>query len=401
MLDYYQALNSLLYALPQPKVIQDYPLLEAVGLTLAEDVIVRLNVPQFDNSAMDGFALGGDLSGVQSWKIVNRISAGETIPRTKLKTGEAVRIFTGAPAPDGTSAIIPQEETKVEGDILYLLQSAEPGQNIRKQGEEFIRGEVLCNAHQMLTPAVIALLASQGYCSVRAFSPLRITVFSTGNELSDPDHSRNDGQIYDANRFLLLSWLKGTPFKIRDGGILPDNIDKIRERLSKAHTETDIIVTSGGVSVGEKDYLKQVIEQLGKLHFWKLAIKPGKPFAWGSIKHCTVFMLPGNPVSSLVTFQQLVIPALHVMMGQKAENCSVKPFYAKAGFYWQKKQERREFIRVTLENRNETLWAVPLPQQGSAMLSSCTGAHALAEIPPETTINKDDFVQIYPLNYRV
>ena len=406
MLDYYQALQQLLNHLPRQKKTENRPLTQANTLVLARQITANYDSPPFDNSAMDGYALGGDISGRMSWQIVDRIAAGQTLDARELKTGEAARIFTGAPTPPGTTTVIEQEHTDVQGTTLRLAKSAEPARNIRRRGEEFKRGDLLIESNQRLTPAMIALLASQGCAEVTVFSPLKIGVLSTGNELINPGHPLENGKIYDSNRFLIVSWLKQSPNEIIDGGILPDDPLQIESALKQMSKNVDLIVTSGGVSVGEEDHLKQVIEKLGTLTHWKLAIKPGKPFAWGAIGNCTVFMLPGNPVSSFVTFQQLVCPALGALMGMPAAESMPKPLYAKALFEKRRKQDRREFVRVALQrggegNSLEGLYAKLLPHQGSAMLSSCIKAQALAEIPPQTEIRENDLIKIYPLNYKL
>ena len=403
LLDYYQALDRLLHELPSRQETETRTLTDAAGLVLADDIFVLRDVPPFDNSAMDGYALGGNLENRKSWTIVQRIAAGDSLSETALQTGEAARIFTGAPVPQGTSTILLQEEACIAPDGITLSATlpVQADQHIRRQGEEYRAGDCLIRAHERLTPAHIALLASQGYETVRVFKPLTICIFSTGNELVPPGVDLKSGQIYDANRFLLLSWLKDSIFTVHDGDILPDSESTVEAALSEACKHADVILTSGGVSVGEEDYLKQALIRLGKLNFWKLAIKPGKPFTWGEIGHCTVFMLPGNPVSSLVTFQQLVVPALRVLMGEKPEAAQPQTFAARAAFSRKQKQKRREFIRVVLNMDEGVLYALPMPQQGSAMLSSCTGAQALAEIPPLTAIEDNDLIRIYPLTYKV
>ena len=401
MLDYYVALDLLLHNLPERKETEYRSLSDAMDLVMAEDVPVLFDIPSFDNSAMDGYALGGDVRNRKIWKIIDRIAAGDTPSTYELRTGEASRIFTGAPVPKGTTTIVIQENIKISGNEISVLNTVPSDQHIRRKGEEFKAGDILLKARTRLTPASIALLASQGYLKVKVFKPLKIYIFSTGNELTDPGKTLSEGRIYDSNRFLLLSWLKNKAFDVIDGGILPDEKDQVERALYEASQKADVILTSGGVSVGEEDHLKRVLIKLGKLNFWKLAIKPGKPFTWGEIGASSIFMLPGNPVSSLVTFQQLVCPALRVLMGEEADKALPKPFSAKASFSQDQKQIRREFIRITLEMKDGELFANAIPRQGSAMLSSCTNAHALAEIPPNTIINRNDLIRIYPLNYKV
>lgn len=401
MLDYYQALQELLSKLTSISQTEQKDLLQATNLILAEDVAVQYNAPQFDNSAMDGYALGGDINGREQWQIVERIAAGDSAEAIHLSTGQAARIFTGAPIPQGTTSVVQQELTAVDNGILKVTQPVKEGANIRRCGEELTKGELLLPAKQKLNPAAIALLASQGYSQVKVYKPLTIYVFSTGNELIEPVKSLSAGKIYDANRYLLLSWLQQSPHHIIDGGILPDNQQQTEQALAKATEQADVIITSGGVSVGEEDHVRAAIMKLGELVFWKLAIKPGKPFAWGNIENTTVFMLPGNPVSSLVTFQQLTIPALKVLAGEPVETAMVKPMMVKTKFAVSKIQPRREFLRIGLTSNKTGLWAEKLPNQGSAMLATCITADALAEIPANSTLSENDLLKVFPLDYKV
>lgn len=401
MLDYYEALHSLLAELFHNTIIEQRELLAATGCVLAEEVNVKYDAPLFDNSAMDGYALGGDVGSCQQWDIIDRIAAGDSSDNTLLTTGQAVRIFTGAPVPKGTTAVVLQEESCVKEGVLFVNKPIKQGQNIRFQGEELAKGAPLLPRQQRLTPAMIGLLASQGYTSVNVFKPLKVCVFSTGNELLEPDQLLTAGKIYDANRYLLISWLSPSTYQITDGGILPDNQEKTEQALYNASLKFDVIITSGGVSVGEEDHVRMAIERLGKLVFWKLAIKPGKPFAWGEVGHAKVFMLPGNPVSSLVTFQQLVVPALKVLAGNSVKEALPPVLMAQAEFSVSKLQSRREFLRVCLATDHTGFKVKLLANQGSAMLSTCVKAEALAEIPPETIVKMGDLVKIYLLDYEV
>ena len=401
MLDYYQALEQLLTDLSATTKIEYKPLLAATGLILAEDILVQYDSPLFDNTAMDGYALGGDLEACLRWQVIDRVAAGDSADNIVLTTGQAVRIFTGAPVPKGTTSVVQQELTQIQDNILTTTKTVKKGQNIRYQGEELTKGNLLLAAKQRLTPAMIALLASQGYSQVKVFKPLAIHVFSTGNELLEPTQSLGSGQIYDANRYLLLSWLQQANCQVLDGGILPDNQAQTESALVTACEQADVILTSGGVSVGEEDHVRAAIEKQGQLVFWKLAIKPGKPFAWGKIKNSTVLMLPGNPVSSLVTFHLLALPALRLLAGLPISQAKPESYLAEADFTITKVQNRREFLRVSISHEKVGLIVEQLDNQGSAMLSTCIKAEALAEIPIDTPIQKGDKVKIYPLNYKV
>lgn len=399
MLDYHQALAELLAQLSPASTIKSLPLLAANQCVLAEDILTQYDSPLFDNSAMDGYAIAGN--DCQTWRLVDRIAAGDTAEGITLQAGEAVRIFTGAPTPQGCTAVIIQENAQLNDGILTTGDKVKTKQNIRQQAEELKKGGILIKANTKLSPPLLALAASQGYASLPVFSPLNITVFSTGNELINPNETLQSGKIYDANRYLLISWLMSLGHTIKDGGILPDNQAQTEQALQQAVSQADVIITSGGVSVGEEDHLKAALEQLGKLVLWKLAIKPGKPFAWGEIADTKVFMLPGNPVSSLVTFQQLALPALRVLAGEPVTTAMPSSLQAKAGFTTKKIQCRREFLRVSLITDEQGYTAKLLTNQGSAMLATFAQANALAEIPPNTLIQEGDLLTLYPLNYKV
>lgn len=399
MLDYHQALAELLKQLPIVSQTKQLPLLAANNLILAKDLITQYDSPLFDNSAMDGYAIAGN--DCKTWRIVERIAAGDSATNISLQTGEAARIFTGAPTPMGCTAVIIQENAQISDGLLTTTDTIKPNQNIRLQAEELKKGTTLITAKQRLSPPLLALAASQGYATVPVFTPLQITVFSTGNELINPQEKLQAGKIYDANRYLLISWLEQLGHQVRDGGILPDNQAQTERALQQAVAQANVIITSGGVSVGEEDHLKAALEQLGKLVLWKLAIKPGKPFAWGEIASAKVFMLPGNPVSSLVTFHQLALPALKVLAGEPIAKAMPQTIQAKAGFTTKKSQSRREFLRVQLITDQTGATVKLLVNQGSAMLATCTEANALAEIPPNTLVQEGDLLTLYPLNYKV
>lgn len=399
MLDYHQALAELLKQLPIDSQIKELPLLAANNLILAKDLTTQYDSPLFDNSAMDGYAIAGNEC--KTWRIVERITAGDSAASIKLQPGEAARIFTGAPIPTGCTAVIIQENAQITDGLLTTTDTIKTNQNIRLQAEELKKGTPLITAKQRLSPPLLALAASQGYATVSVFTPLQITVFSTGNELINPQETLQAGKIYDANRYLLISWLEQLGHQVRDGGILPDNQAQTERALQQAVAQANVIITSGGVSVGEEDHLKAALEQLGKLVLWKLAIKPGKPFAWGEIASAKVFMLPGNPVSSLVTFHQLALPALKVLAGEPIDKAMPQTIQAKAGFATNKLQSRREFLRVQLITDETGATVKLLANQGSAMLATCAEANALAEIPPNTLIQEGDLLTLYPLSYKV
>lgn len=404
LLDYHLALNSLLET-HQPLAGEEaVALLQLNQRVLARDVPVEYDVPAFDNSAMDGYAVNGNDCG--QWQVVQRITAGDTAGGA-LQHGQAARIFTGAPVPPGATAVVMQENVIVDtqaGTIsLDASQGGAPvkdGLNIRRQAEELQRGATLLPRSQRLTPAAIGLLSIQGYTHAPCVPQVRVTVFSTGNELTEPGRPLQPGKIYDSNRQMVSAMLRAEGFAVIDGGILPDQLEATRHALAKAARESDAIVCSGGVSVGEEDHLKNALLHEGELTQWRLRIKPGKPFTWGHIGACRVFMLPGNPVSSLVTFRQLALPALHRMAGLPTEQARPWQLQARADFSRGKPDSRREFLRVTLVGGPDGYRVKPLAQQGSNMLSGAVLANALAEIPPDTLVETGMPLTVYPLAER-
>lgn len=404
LLDYPLALNSLLETHEPLAGEEHVPLAQLTQRVLARDVAVQYDVPAFDNSAMDGYAINGNR--LESWQVVQRIAAGDTAGQG-LQPGQAARIFTGAPIPAGSTAVLMQERVQVnaEGTAISRDRSLgdEPipdGLNIRRQAEELQKGSTLLARHERLSPAAVGLLSIQGYTHAPCVPQPRVTVFSSGNELVEPGQPLQPGKIYDSNRQMLTAMLRAEGFTVINGGILPDELEATRQALERAAQESDAILCSGGVSVGEEDHLKTALEQVGELTQWRLLIKPGKPFTWGRIQNCRVFMLPGNPVSSLVTFRQLALPALQRLAGMDAEQARPWKLPARAGFSRSKADARREFLRVTLEATADGLRVQPLPQQGSNMLSGAAFATALAEIPPGTPVEEGMELVVYPLAQR-
>jgi len=395
MMDYYEALARLKAELPPIDELEMVPLAACSGRILAEDMVARYDTPTFDNSAMDGYAVADPEASLTRFVLCGRTAAGDA-PGQGLQAGQAQRVFTGAPVPAGTTAVVAQENVRVEDDQLILGRPANLGQHLRLRGEEFVAGTTLLSAGLRLGPASLALAASQGHAELRVHRRLRVAVFSSGNELCPPDAELGPGKIHDANRYQLLGWLALLPVDILDCGILPDNAAITRERIAAAAETCDVILTSGGVSVGEEDHLKSALQSLGQLDAWRLAIKPGKPFAWGRAGRAKVFMLPGNPVATFVTFHMLVAPALRCLMGDAV--IDPPSWQARAQFDRDGREVRREFLRAVVTQGEDGLsQARLLTGQGSAMLSACVTANALVEAPPSTTINAGEWVRVYPL----
>lgn len=397
MIDFEVALAALLEQHTCRLKTVTLPLAQAANRILAQSLHAKYPSPMFDNSAMDGYAVCDNEGSLREFRITDRIQAGETAVNP-LAEGEAVRIFTGAPLPPNTTAVVMQEQTETDGKRLLVNTDIQAGQNMRLKAEEIEVGQELLAQGTVLNMAALGLAASQGYAELNVYEPLKVQVFSTGNELVEPAQALSDGQIYDANRYQLLAWLQQLGLQVSDGGILPDDLAQTEAALAVAAEQFDVVITSGGASVGEADYLKQAIERIGSLTMHTLAIKPGKPFAWGHIGECKIFILPGNPVATFATSNMLLLPVLNKLAGKQAKHWHLPKVTAKAAFQTQKAIKRREFLRVVLENgeAGETVVKL-LPNQGSAMLSTCTAADALCEVPAGQTVNEGDGVSVYVL----
>ncbi len=373
-------------------------LLPALGHVLAEDVISPIAVPGEDNSAMDGYALrAADAAG--ALRVSQRIPAG-TIG-SELAPGTAARIFTGAAIPPGADAVVMQENCEASGGVVTISGSVRAGQNIRPRGQDIAVADVVLQAGRVLRPQDLGLLASVGASHVRVFKPLKVAILSTGDELLDPadvaaDNVLQAGQLYNSNRYTLAGLLASLNMEVVDGGIIPDDPEATAQALLGAARRADCVISSGGVSVGEEDHVKNQVEKLGRLDLWKLAIKPGKPLAFGSIGNTPFFGLPGNPTSVFVTFCLVARPYLLKMQGIN-EPASPK-IKAVAGFSTGKPGGRQEYRRVTLRNTGRGLEATDFGNQSSGVLSSVSHSNALAVIPPGEVIAEGDTVEVILLD---
>ena len=374
---------------------------DADGRVLAEDLLASLNVPGHDNSSMDGYAVRvADLAASDVLQVTQRIAAGST--GHALEPMAAARIFTGAPVPPGADAVVMQEDTEaLDGGRVRVLQAPPAGQWIRRCGEDVARGSVVLARGERLTPASLGLAASIGFDKLLVSRPVRVALFSTGDELVMPGEvaptNMPPGAIYNSNRFFLRAMLKRLGCEVTDLGIVPDRLDATVAALAAAAGTHDLILTSGGVSVGEEDHIKPAVQALGELKLWQLAIKPGKPFAYGRIQaapdapQAHFIGLPGNPVSSFVTFLLLVRPFVLKLLGATVLTPPAMP--AVARFSWPKADKRREFLRVQL---------LPsggldiFPNQSSGVLTSAVWGDGLVDNPPGQIIGPGDVVRFLP-----
>ena len=388
-----EALAALLAQAAAPLAQEEVSTFDADGRVLAQDVVSALQVPAFDNSAMDGYALRcADVAAAgTALPVSQRIAAGSV--GEPLQSGTAARIFTGAPVPPGADAVVMQEYCVAQDDGTVRVQAVpRAGQNIRRAGEDIAQGAVVLRAGTRLTPAALGLAASVGLARLPVARRPRVALFSTGDELVMPGDVAPSqlppGAIYNSNRFFLRALLRRLGCEVTDCGNLPDQREATAEALRGASASHDVVLTSGGVSVGEEDHVKPAVQQLGRLDLWQVAIKPGKPFACGRVGGAHFIGLPGNPVSSLITFLMLVRPFLLRLQG--VENVAPRSVAASAHFDWPKPEKRREFLRV----RHNGAGGLDLfPHQGSGVLTSAIWGDGVVDHPAGQTIAHGDVVR--------
>jgi len=366
------------------------PLHAAAGRILAEDITAARAVPPHDNSAVDGYAVHFDdlAPGADTTlPVAGRVAAGHPLegPATR---GTAIRIFTGAPMPDGPDTVLMQEDCRTEnrdGNVLVTIPAGiKRGANRRDRGEDVAEGQVILTAGQRLRPQDVGLAASVGRDDLLVHTRLRVAVLSTGDEVFEPGADAPEGGIYDANRHALMALLGDLGCDVHDLGIVPDDRTAIEAALRDAAAGCDAIVSSAGMSVGDEDHLAASVEALGRLHFWKVAIKPGRPVAFGQIGDTPFIGLPGNPAAMMVTFLRLARPALLRLAG--ATDVAPRLYQVRAGFDYAKKERRREYVRVRLSADDDgTLVAHKHPRAGAGVLTSMVESEGLVELPEEMT----------------
>lgn len=363
---------------------------------LAKPLLARIDVPGFDNSAMDGYAFSSrDVgAGIRELPIGLRVTAGDTPSR--LPPGAASRIFTGAPLPFGADTVVIQEDCAVRGDRLILPSKWEVGAHIRRAGEDISAGDTILDRGHRLNPQAVGLAASCGFCEIDVYRRVRVVLLSTGDELREAGgEPLRAGQIYDSNRPMLKALLLRMGCEVESLGPIGDNLETTRAALREAAKRADLIVTTGGVSVGEEDHVKAALEKEGALDLWRVAIKPGKPLAFGHVGSAHFLGLPGNPVSSFVTFLLFVRPFLVALSGETPRSPTRFPVHA--GFTRAKGDKRREFLRARLTQRPDgELEATPYPQQSSGVLSSVAWADGLVDVPADATVALGDRVLFLP-----
>jgi len=398
LLDFDEALAQWL-ALARPGTGEErVPTVEALDRVLAADVRATLDVPPADNSQMDGWAVrAAELIPNATFPVSQRIPAG-SVPAA-LEPGSVARIFTGASVPAGADTIVMQEQATPVGDRVRFGVQPQPGEWIRRAGEDVRRGQVVLSAGHRLSPQALGLAASVGLAELPVRPRLRVACFFTGDELAMPGEPLAPGAIYNSNRFVLVALLRRFGCEVLDLGIVPDSLEATRAALRRAAEACDLIVTSGGMSVGEEDHVRPALQAEGELRTWQVAIKPGKPLAWGRVPRSAghgaahFVGLPGNPVSSFVTFLLFVRPFMLRLLG--VPDLTPRALALRADFDWPTPDRRREFLRVRL---NPAGGLDLFPNQGSGVLTSTVWADGLLDNPPRHPIRAGDTVRFlsYP-----
>ena len=393
-----QARTKMLESITPVSDTIEVGIMDSFGSIVAEDVTSPINVPNYKNSAMDGYAVkASDLPATEpkKFKLVGTSWAGKPYVG-KIKDNQCIRIMTGAKVPEGTDTVIMQEHITKENDNIVISAGHKAEQNVRCAGEDLKQGDIVLKKGKLINAAEMGLLASLGVAKVKVLRPLKVSFFSTGDELKGLGETLEDGQIYDSNRYTIFGMLQKLNVEINDMGVIPDDREKIEAAFLTAADQSDVIITSGGVSVGDADYVKETLEKLGQINFWKLAIKPGKPLAFGKVKQAMFIGLPGNPVSVMATYYQLGLPAIQHLSGNRnytpviAKARTTEPFYKRPG--------RLDFQRAIFSyNEQGELVVKGVGVQASHILSGMSLANCFAIIPAESgTVNPGEMIDIQP-----
>nr|AAR37643.1 molybdopterin biosynthesis protein MoeA [uncultured marine bacterium 439] len=395
-----EALEFLLEASAASEKKESVSLDNSLGRILASDIRSTINVPGFDNSAMDGYAIALNnnqlLQKNLSFDIVDRIPAGST--GNELNKGCAARIFTGAPIPNGANTVIMQEECEVSegGTQITIARAIKLNENIRPTGNDIVEDDVILSSGKQIQPQDISLASSVGVGELIVYKKIKVGVFFTGDELVEPGTPLSSGKIYNSNRYALVALLGQVGCEVINLGNIEDKFSATCDALEALESQCDLIMTTGGVSVGEEDHVKPAVESLGELNLWKIRMKPGKPLAYGKVKQTPFIGLPGNPVSSFVTFCIFSLPFIKKMQGNN--NYQSKIIKVKANFECKRAKPRREYARARIDYSENTPVATLYPKQGSDVMSSIVWADGLVEIPENKTFESGELLNYYPLS---
>ena len=394
-----QAQTQILHCTQPLTAVERTALRASLGRVLAHDVMVRMDVPSQRNSAMDGYAFRHIDTDVHAQlSVVDSVFAGHPSNR-QLDIGQCVRIMTGAMLPDDADTVVMQEHVSREGDSITLQKLPKPGANVRHPGEDLRKGAVLLPAGRVINAADLGVLASQGIAEINVLRRPRVAFFSTGDELRSLGETLRDGDLYDSNRYTLYGLLAKLPVDMIDMGTIPDQPLAIRQAFADAAQLADVVITSGGASVGDADYVASILQAMGQVHFWKLAIKPGKPLAFGQLtERCLFFGLPGNPVAVMVTFLVFVRAALLRLRGQTVTDLPVYSAITRTPL--KKAAGRQDYQRGICRVNAQGQWHVSSSgAQGSHILSSMSTANCLIVLPPDTTqVEVGECVNIIPFD---
>lgn len=384
--------------------VEAIPLRQSLGRILAVDLKAQRDIPPHNNSAVDGYTVYFDdlnSAGETKLPVAGRIAAGHPWERPAVR-GEALQIFTGAPVPDGPDTIFMVEDCRAEGDHIILPAGIKKGANLRKAGEDVATGDTVLSTGIRMRPQDVGMAASLGLAEIQVYKRLKVAVFSTGDEVRDAGEDLPAGSIYDTNRYSIMSMLEQLGCEVSDIGIFSDDLANIRDGLAGASRDHDLLVTSGGVSMGEEDHVKTAVEELGALHMWKLAIKPGRPIAFGQVdcddRQVPFIGLPGNPVAVMVTFMCIARSLILLLSG--ATQTKPTLFKVPSGFNFDKKPGRREWLRAQLsKDEKGELVVKKYPADGSGILSSMVNSDGLIELPEDLELVRvGQLVEFLPFN---
>jgi len=385
---------SIITPLTQSERVSIY---EALGRVSSKDVLAPVNVPPWANSAMDGYALWVDNTQSQTRQVTGTIAAGDKADII-IDATTCARIMTGAPVPDGANAVVIQENVEREGDIITLAKQPKPGENIRPCASDIAQGDKIIQAGHALTAADLVLLSSLGLSYIDVVRKPKVAVIATGNELVEPGQALGDNKIYESHRAGLCAKISAMQCDVTNAGIAKDDPESIKQRFADLAQTHDMVISSGGVSVGDADWVKPALSSLGSLHLWKVAIKPGKPFAFGQFGDCYFCGLPGNPVSAYVTFEQLASVLLTKLKGEKAkQKLTLK---ARLTHDYNRRAGRLDFARATFKSDAKGELSVTLhSKQSSGVMTSITQANCYALLPAEQSVfSQGEMIQIQPFS---